>query len=68
MLQLILDYYELGLENIKRGANIHQLKKLKVVSQINRIKFTVSNDEIDKIDEIWDDLRHSMKQIEDMFD
>jgi len=68
MLEVILEFYELGLENIKRGANIHQLRKLKVVSQINRIKFTVSNDEIDKIDEIKDNLRHSMKQIEDMFD
>ena len=68
MLEVILEFYELGLKNIKRGANIHQLKKLKVVSQINRIKFTISNDEIDKIDEIRDNLRHSMKQIEDMFD
>jgi V/A-type H+-transporting ATPase subunit A len=68
MLQIILDFYELGLENIKRGANIHQLKELKIVSQINRIKFTVSNDEIDKIDEIRENLRHSMKEIEDMFD
>jgi V/A-type H+-transporting ATPase subunit A len=68
MLEVILEFYELGLENIKRGANIHQLRKLKVVSQINRIKFSVSNDEIDKIDEIKDNLRHSMKQIEDMFD
>ena len=68
MLQIILDFYELGLENIKRGANIHQIKKLKVVSMINRIKFTVSNDDIDKIDEIRDELARSMKEIEEMFE
>ncbi len=68
MLQVILEFYELGLENIKKGANIHQIKKMRVVSEINRIKFTIPNDEVEKIDEIRDHLRRSMKQIQDMFE
>ncbi len=68
MLQLILEFYELGLENIKRGANIHQIKKLSVVSEINRIKFTISNDEADKIDAIRDNLRRSMNQMKAMYE
>jgi V/A-type H+-transporting ATPase subunit A len=67
MLRLILDFYKLGLENIKRGANIHQLKDLEVHSDIMRMKFSVSNDEIEKLDEIRDKLQKSMKQVAEMF-
>lgn len=68
MLQIILDFYDLGVENIKKGANIHQIKQLPVVSEINRIKFTVSNDEIKKIDELRDELKREMNKIEEMFE
>ena len=67
MLRLILDFYKLGLENIKKGANIHQLKGLEVHSDIMRMKFSVSNDEIEKLDEIRDKLQKSMKQVAEMF-
>ncbi|MBN1164681.1 MAG: V-type ATP synthase subunit A [Candidatus Krumholzibacteriota bacterium] len=68
MLQVILDFYKLGLENIKKGANIHQLKKMEVYSDIMRMKFSVSNDEIKKIDEIRDKLSRSMQRITEMFE
>jgi V/A-type H+-transporting ATPase subunit A len=67
MLQIILDFYELGVENIKKGANIHQIKQLPVVAEINRIKFNIPNDRIDKIDELRDELKKQMNQIEEMF-
>jgi len=67
MLRLILDFYKLGLENIKKGANIHQIKGLEVHSDIMRMKFSVSNDEIEKLDEIRDKLQKSMKQVAEMF-
>ncbi len=68
MLRVILDFYELGLGIIRKGANIHQLRRMSVKSEIMRIKFTISNDEIDKIDEIRDRLHRSMQQIEEMFE
>ncbi|MBN1884173.1 MAG: V-type ATP synthase subunit A [Candidatus Krumholzibacteriota bacterium] len=68
MLRIIIDYYELGLENIKKGANIHQIKKMEISSEIMRMKFAVPNDEIGKLDEIRDRLRRSMQAISDMFD
>jgi len=68
MLQVILDFYDLGVEVIRKGANIHQIKKLEVYSDILRIKFAVRNDEIEKIDEIRDKLGRSMERIADMFD
>ncbi len=68
MLRVIVDFYRLGLENIKKGATIHQLKRLEVTSEIMRMKFSVSNDEIEKIDEIRDRLHRSMQRVADMFD
>lgn len=68
MLHVILDFYDLGLENIKRGANIHQLRKMEVTSDIMRMKFAIRNDEIEKIDDIRDKLKRSMNRVADMFD
>ena len=68
MLRIIIDYYEMGLENIKKGANIHQIKKMEISSEIMRMKFAVPNDELEKLDEIRDRLRRSMQRIGDMFD
>jgi len=68
MLRVILDFYDLGLECIKKGANIHQLKKMAVYSEIMRMKFSISNEEIEKIDELRDKLRTSIKQIEEMYE
>jgi len=68
MLQVILEFYDRGVDVIRKGANIHQLKKLEVYSDILRIKFAVRNDEIEKIDEIRDKLGRSIERIADMFD
>jgi V/A-type H+-transporting ATPase subunit A len=68
MLRVILDFYELGLANIKKGANIHQLKKMEVTSDIQRMKFTIKSDEIDKIDEIRNKLSRSMERVGEMFE
>ena len=68
MLRVIIDFYDLGLANIKKGANIHQINKMEVTSDIMRMKFSIKNDEIEKIDEIRDKLSRSMERIGDMFD
>jgi V/A-type H+-transporting ATPase subunit A len=68
MLQVILEYYDLGLENIKKGATIHQIKKMEVTSEIMRMKFSVSNSEIEKIDMIRERLVRSMQRIGEMFE
>jgi len=68
MLRLILEFYKLGLENIKKGANIQQLKELEVHTDIMRMKLAVPNDEIEKLDEIRDKLQKSMDQVAQMFE
>ena len=68
MLQVILEFYDLGVENIKKGSTIHQIKRMEVTSDIMRMKFSVSNDGIEKIDEIRDKLSRSMERIAEMFE
>jgi V/A-type H+-transporting ATPase subunit A len=68
MLRVILDFYKLGLENIKKGANIQQLKSLEVHSDIMRMKFSITNDEIEKIDAIREKLQKSMQQVAEMYE
>ena len=68
MLRVIVDYYRLGLENIKKGATIHQLKRLEVTSEIMRMKFSVANEAIGRIDEIRDRLHRSMQRVGEMFE
>ena len=67
MLRIILEFYDLGLEAIKKGANIHQIKELEVTSEIMRMKFTITNEELEKIDVIRDKLHSSMEQIKGMY-
>ena len=68
MLRVILEFHDLGLEAIRKGANIHQLRRLEVYSEILRIKFAVRNEEIDRIDEIRGRLARSIERIAEMFE
>jgi V/A-type H+-transporting ATPase subunit A len=68
MLRVIVDFYKFGLENIKKGANIHQLKKLAVYSDILRMKFSISNDEVEKIDAVREKLHRAMQQVAEMYE
>jgi len=68
MLRVILDFHDLGLEVIRKGANIHQLRRMEVYSEILRIKFAVRNEEIDRIDEIRGRLARSIERVAEMFE
>ncbi|MGH4038882.1 MAG: V-type ATP synthase subunit A [Sphaerochaeta sp.] len=52
MLSAILTYWHRGSEAIEKGVPLVKLKRLKVVQEISRIKFAISNDDIDQIDKL----------------
>jgi V/A-type H+-transporting ATPase subunit A len=52
MLSIILTYWHRGSEAINKGVPIVKLRRLKVVQEISRIKFSISNDDIDQIDKL----------------
>lgn len=52
MLSVILTYWHRGSEAINKGVPLVKLRRLKVVQEIGRIKFSISNDDIDQIDKL----------------
>jgi V/A-type H+-transporting ATPase subunit A len=64
MLHLIVAYYQRGAEAIKAGATLIKLRKLKVVQDIIKMKFTVPNDSLAGLDKIEARLERAMDQME----
>lgn len=52
MLSVILTYWHRGMEAINIGVPLVKLRRLKVVQEISRIKFAISNEDIDQIDKL----------------
>jgi V/A-type H+-transporting ATPase subunit A len=52
MLSIILTYWHRGMEAINIGVPLVKLRRLKVVQEISRIKFAISNEDIDQIDKL----------------
>jgi V/A-type H+-transporting ATPase subunit A len=63
MLQLILDYWHLGSEAIAKGVTMVKIRRLKVVQEIARMRFSVPNDDLDQLDLIALRLERSMTQL-----
>jgi V/A-type H+-transporting ATPase subunit A len=60
MLRIILTYYRKAADAIHKGVSIGQLRKLKIVEDISRMKFSISNEEIDKFDGLLTRLEREM--------
>ena len=63
MLQLILDYWHLGSQAIAKGVTMVKIRRLKVVQEIARMRFSVPNDDLSQLDQIALRLERSMTQL-----
>jgi len=52
MLKIIVKFYEKGVELLKKGYTLLQIKDLDVYKEIYRMKFNYSNEDINKYDEL----------------
>ena len=68
MLQLILSYWHLGSQAISKGVTIVKLRRMKVVQEIARMRFSVSNDAVEDLDRIAVRLERSMSQLGGIYD
>ena len=68
MLSVILRYYDLGSEAISKGVPLVKVRRLQVVQDIAKMRFTVSNDNADDIDKIELRLERSMMQLGSLYD
>lgn len=67
MLQLVLTYWNRGSEAIKRGVTLVKLRKMKILSDIARMKFSVANDQVDEIDRLQAKLERSIDKLESVY-
>ena len=68
MLSIILRYYELGLEAIQKGVPLVKIRRLQVVQDITKMRFSVSNDHVDDIDKLELKLERSMMQLGSIYE
>lgn len=68
MLRLILSYWHLGSEAISKGVTMVKLRRMKVVQEIARMRFSISNDSVEDLDRIEVRLERSMSQLGGIYD
>ncbi|HUV06777.1 MAG TPA: V-type ATP synthase subunit A [Spirochaetia bacterium] len=64
MLGLVLLYYRKGAEAIRRGATLLKVKRIKAFQDMVKMKFSVSNEDIQELDKLHVRLERSMDQLE----
>lgn len=67
MLQLVLTYWRRGADAIKRGVTLVKLRRMKVLAEIARMKFSVENDQLGKIDKLQARLERSIDKLESVY-
>ena len=67
MLSLVLTYWKRGAEAIQRGVPLAKLRRMKVLAEIARMKFTIANDQLDQIDRVAARLERSIDQQESLY-
>lgn len=67
MLHIIVTFWRKGNEAIKRGVTLVKLRKMKVYTDIARMKFTVPNDNLSELDKILARLERSIDQLESIY-
>jgi V/A-type H+-transporting ATPase subunit A len=67
MLSLILLYWRRGHEAIRRGATLVKLKKMKVLQDIVKMKFTIANENLDQLDKLQARLERNLDQVESIY-
>ncbi len=67
MLQLVLAYWKRGSDAIKRGVTLVKLRRMKILAEIARMKFSVANDQIEEIDRMQARLERSIEKLESVY-
>ena len=67
MLKIIVTYYRMGQDAIKQGATLIKLRKMKVINDIARMKFSVENEKVEKLDQLQDRLVREMNRLGEIY-
>jgi len=68
MLQIILAYWRRGAEAIRRGMTLVRLRRMKVLQDIVKMKFTIDNEDPGALDKLAARLERSLDQLEAIYE
>jgi len=60
MLRIFVTFYRLAAEALKHGATLYKIKRTKALGAILNMKYSISNEQIDKLDELLANLNQEM--------
>jgi V/A-type H+-transporting ATPase subunit A len=63
MLKIIVAFYKLASDAIKKGATLAGVRKIKVMRDIMQMKFECRNEEADKLDDLLKKLERSINEL-----
>ena len=68
MMDIILQYYDEGSDAISKGVPMVKIRRLSVVQEIARMRFSVSNDNVSEIDRLSLRLQRSIMQLGGLYE
>ena len=68
MLAIILTYWRRGAEAIKRGMTLVRLRRMKVLQDVVKMKFTIANEDPRGFDKLAARLERSLDQLEEIYE
>ncbi|MBA7470797.1 V-type ATP synthase alpha chain [subsurface metagenome] len=68
MLRIILTYWRRGAEAIRRGMTLVRLRRMKVLQDIVKMKFTIDNEDLGALDKLAARLERSLDQLEAIYE
>jgi len=60
MLRIIVTFYRLAAEALKHGATLYKIRRTKAMGAITSMKFSISNEQIEKLDQILANLNQEL--------
>jgi len=60
MLRIFITFYRLAAEALKHGATLYKIKRTKAMSAILNMKYSVSNEQSDKLDQILTNMNQEL--------
>ena len=68
MLSLILTYWRRGAEAVRKGVTLVRIKRMKILSEIIKMKFNLANEDLAAFDRLAARLERSLGQLESIYD
>jgi V/A-type H+-transporting ATPase subunit A len=56
------------LETIEKGATLIKIKRMRVLNEVARMKFNVSNEEVEKLDELYNKIKREFRRLGEIYE